>query len=476
MSRDHVIITASCKQPSPIFAARFSSSSSILQSHPAAMSDKRMRPIVKLEPGGGDAQEQQAAAAATGGSRQRRRGDVGEAALEFAMQGMERERALAEQLLQAKEELVRAKEELLQRERAMGEELLQAKAQVAELRAEIRIRDAVHQAQLEAKDAVHKAEVAVLESKLQPSAAVPVSAPAPVSMSREQRRERCVIASSQRRHAAARVGSECYATEDAEIFFQEGLRLYGEQRFSEAAERWGRAALLQHAPSHAHLSSMLFEGRHDVPVDVMRAFKLAMDGAALGCAHSKGVVGRCYVLGAGVQPANVAKGLALGRESQAAGSCFGQYCVAMCHGEGWGVGRNYVEAARLYRLAAAQGCALAQNDLAALYENGTGIGKDEAEAARLYSLAAGQGLATAQFNLGTMFESGEGVAQDDAEAVRLYRLAAAQGHAVARNNMGFMYEEGYGVAQDRAEAIRWYRLAAAQGVGTATAALKRLRA
>jgi len=32
------------------------------------MSDKRMRPIVKLEPGGGDAQEQQAAAAATGGA------------------------------------------------------------------------------------------------------------------------------------------------------------------------------------------------------------------------------------------------------------------------------------------------------------------------------------------------------------------------------------------------------------------------
>ncbi len=99
------------------------------------MSGKRMRPIVKLKPGGGEAQEQQAAAAATGGSRQRRRGDVGEEwagaelqlqlqllsrnaeAQAFALQGMERERALGEQLLQAKEEL------------------LQAKAQVAELRA-----------------------------------------------------------------------------------------------------------------------------------------------------------------------------------------------------------------------------------------------------------------------------------------------------------------------------------------------------
>jgi hypothetical protein len=92
-----------------------------------------------------------------GGLRQRRRGDVGEegdgAELEmevqqlrananaeaqaFAMQGVERERALGEQLLRA------------------IEEILQAKAQVAELRAEIRIRDAA----LEAKDKAHKAEV-----------------------------------------------------------------------------------------------------------------------------------------------------------------------------------------------------------------------------------------------------------------------------------------------------------------------------
>jgi hypothetical protein len=48
----------------------------------------------------------------------------------------------------------------MKRERAMAEQLLQAKAQVAELRAEIRIRDAA----LEAKDATQKAN---LESELQ---------------------------------------------------------------------------------------------------------------------------------------------------------------------------------------------------------------------------------------------------------------------------------------------------------------------
>jgi hypothetical protein len=82
--------------------------------------------------------------------------------------------------------------------------------------------------------------------------------------------------------------------DEAEGVFEEGQRLYGEQRFSEAAERWGRAALLQHAPSHAHLSDMLIHGRAGVAKNFKRGFAFAMAGAALGCAHSKGVLGRCY--------------------------------------------------------------------------------------------------------------------------------------------------------------------------------------
>ena len=48
--------------------------------------------------------------------------------------------------------------------------------------------------------------------------------------------------------ARALICATCAAAESAEAVFQEGLQLYGEQRFSEAAERWGRAALQQHAP------------------------------------------------------------------------------------------------------------------------------------------------------------------------------------------------------------------------------------
>jgi TPR repeat protein len=226
----------------------------------------------------------------------------------------------------------------------------------------------------------------------------------------------------------------------APALFQEGQRLYGEQRFSEAAERWERAALLRHGPSHAHLSDMLIYGRPGVAKDVKRAFALAGAGAAMGCAHSKGVLSDCYLGGFGVAK-DEARGLALGRESEAAGSCFGQVVVAWCYGGGCG-----------------------------------GVAQDDAEAARLYRLAADQGYAVAQNNLGCMFKHGQGVAKDYAEAARLYRLAAEQGYAVAQVSLGLMFRNGYGVAEDKAEAIRWYHLAAAQGDTLATAALKRLGA
>jgi hypothetical protein len=241
--------------------------------------------------------------------------------------------------------------------------------------------------------------------------------------------------------------------DEAEGAFEEGQRLYGEQRFSEAGERWGQAALLQHGPSHAHVSDMLVDGRAGVSNDEKRAFAFASYGAALGCAHSKGALGRCYVLGVGVA-VDVARGLALGRESEAAGSCFGQYVVGMCYHVGsGGVARDDAEAVRLFGLAAAHGDTSAQYNLGLMFENGEGVAQDYAEAIRWYRFAAAQGHVHAQFNLGYMFELGRGVAQDDAEAVRLYRLAAEQGHAYAQVYLGDMFEDVEGVAKDKAEAI-----------------------
>ena len=135
------------------------------------MSDKRMRPIVKLEPGGGDAQEQQAAAAATGGSRQRRRGDVGE-----PEEGAGAELELEVQRLRANAEAQAFAFREMERVRRMGEELLRLKAQLAGLQADMRVKDAAlaaevlvmeaaqrpKEAALQARAAAHKAEFAFL--------------------------------------------------------------------------------------------------------------------------------------------------------------------------------------------------------------------------------------------------------------------------------------------------------------------------
>jgi hypothetical protein len=134
------------------------------------MPDKRMRPIVKEEPGAGGAQQQQQhGAAAEGRIGQRRRiqeeaqGGAGlqlqllmtnADAQAFAVQGMERERAMGEQLLQAKAELAELRAEIRIKEAAIKADLQSRgaalEAELAELRAEIRIKDAA----MEAKDRV----------------------------------------------------------------------------------------------------------------------------------------------------------------------------------------------------------------------------------------------------------------------------------------------------------------------------------
>ncbi len=87
--------------------------------------------------------------------------------------------------------------------------------------------------------------------------------------------------------------------------------------------------------------------------------------------------------------------------------------------------------------------------------------QDYVQAVKLYRLAADQGYARAQTSIGTMYASGHGVPQDDVQAVKWFRLAADQGHARAQFNLGVMYEFGRGVPKDYALAYMWLNLAAA---------------
>ena len=272
---------------------------------------KNMRPVVKIEDGEGGAQagEGLQEAAGAGGAVQRRRvGEAGDAAWDEALRanaeaqaqairGMEQARVLEVRVAELAAE-VKIKAEALESKDA----LLQAKEDL--LLAIAKSKDEV----VHAKDALLQAKDVIIQSK---DSEIRLLHADNARLSAE-----CAAAGPAPRPAPA----------PAETLFQEGQRLYGEQRFSEAAERWGRAALQQHGPSHAHLSDMLINGRAGVANDCKRAFEFATAGAALGCAHSKGVLGRCYIGGYGVRR-DEARGLALGSESAVAGSCFGQYVV-----------------------------------------------------------------------------------------------------------------------------------------------------
>jgi TPR repeat protein len=342
-----------------------------------------MRPVVKIEGGEGEGQgaeeRQEEAGAGRAVQRGRRRvGEAGDAAWDEV------------QMLRLNMELQAQAIQGMEQSRVLREELLQAKARVAELAvekaqlaAELKIKDVV----VQSKDTLLQAQAREMQTK-------------DLLLQAKDREISVLHADIERLNAGCAAGGAARQPVPAppaqgEALFQEGQRLYGEQRFSEAAERWGRAALLQDGPSRAHLSNMLIDGRAGVAVNKKRAFELAAAGAALGCARSKGVLGRCFLMGYGVAK-DEARGLALGRESEAAGSCFGQVVVGLCYNVGLGVAQDYAEAMRLYRLAAAQGHAGAQTNLGHMFDKGLGVAQDRAEAIRWYHLAAAQGYAYAQ--------------------------------------------------------------------------------
>lgn len=69
-----------------------------------------------------------------------------------------------------------------------------------------------------------------------------------------------------------------------------------------------------------------------------------------------------------------------------------------------------------------------------MYRRGYGVLKDYAEAAKWYRLAAEQGDADAQKNLGIMYEKGYGVPQDNVVSHMWYNISSANGAENAAEN------------------------------------------
>ena len=146
-----------------------------------------------------------------------------------------------------------------------------------------------------------------------------------------------------------------------------------------------------------------------------------------------------------------------------AGDKDAQYDLGNHYFSGDGVGTNYTEAVKWFRLSAMQGFAPAQHNLGWMYAKGAGVAQDYREALQWYLKSAKQGYPMAQHKVGLAFTYGEGVVRDDIEAVKWFRRAADQGDAFGEIGLGRSYENGFGVPQNDKEAFKWYFKGAQQG-------------
>lgn len=156
------------------------------------------------------------------------------------------------------------------------------------------------------------------------------------------------------------------------------------------------------------------------------------------------------------------------------------------------------EAAKFMRIAADAGLTTAIYLLAALTEQGFGVPRDPIAAAQLYRQAAERGLREAQVRWGRALIEGRHVEPNSIEgeswlrkaalagdvdaaamvgdvniknkkppnyleAANWYRRAAEAGHKNAAHALGSLYLTGAGVAEDKDEAARWLRISAEAG-------------
>jgi hypothetical protein len=196
------------------------------------------------------------------------------------------------------------------------------------------------------------------------------------------------------------------------------------------------------------------------------AFRLAQEGAALGCKDSMGALARCYFYGNGVM-ANATIALDLAKESADANSPYGQFVLGRCLQDGQG-DENLSKASQQYRLAADQGLAIAQHNLGVMLYFGLGVDEDDDEAEGLWFLAVLQGYKVSYRMLAYKYEKQQ---SDNPAVAKIYEAAAEMGDANAQLQLGRMYEEGRGVFSDTKKALKLYKSAKLQGLEGADAAL-----
>lgn len=195
----------------------------------------------------------------------------------------------------------------------------------------------------------------------------------------------------------------------------------------ERAVMWyKRAADRDYPPAMFNLAVCCAKGT-GIAADQTRAFELYKKAAAAGDLDAMNNLALMYFNGDGklFQDRKTAAGIWL--KAANGGHARSQYNYAECKFNGWGVQRNFTEAAAWYRKAAAQADPDAQYSLGWCSEHGKGLPRDYEAAKRMYELAAKQGNLQALKAIGKMHMSGCGAEKNYTKAAEWFSKAAMRG-------------------------------------------------
>ena len=170
---------------------------------------------------------------------------------------------------------------------------------------------------------------------------------------------------------------------------------------------------------------------------------------------------KCYRDGFGMKKDELLAAEAFKRAAEI-GHMEAQHETGNCFLYGKGFEKDERQAVVWYEKAALQGYAEAQNAVGYCYSNGYGVDQNYDIANAWFKKSADQNYAWAQYNLGLSFQNGLGYEKDDTQAVVWYEKAATNGLRVAQYRLGICYEYGLGVKEDMNKALEWYEKSAVQ--------------
>lgn len=227
------------------------------------------------------------------------------------------------------------------------------------------------------------------------------------------------------------------------------------------ARLWLEKAANSGRPEAVHrLAGFYLRHRKDNPALTGEALALLNQTAAQGYPPSQFLLGRCYLVGHGVElnPATAAKWFRL-----AASQGHAESMTSLAVLQQAGVEKVPAETTQqLLRRAAERGDPRAHLILFRQEQNEPGA--PLSPAAREHLAAAVEAkFPPALFEMGRRLIAGDGVKPDGGEGYRLLRLAGAQGHTRALRLMGEMFRDGGTVKQNPAKALALLETAAQNG-------------